>query len=160
MKYQKSSIYFLTYSFFASSSAIIFALYYQYFENFQPCSFCIYQRIPYILIIFVFLTYLIFKRKKYFFENIILFLFFTSLIISTTHFGIEQGFWTFKTSCTNEIEDFDNIEQLRLSLMEVPIAKCDEILWSYKGISMAGYNVLFSLINVLLSIFYRYKVRS
>ena len=61
------------------------------------------------------------------------------------------------TSCSNLSGDFDNIDSLRNFLSEVPITKCDEVIWSHLGISMAGYNMLFSLLNFLLSIFFQLR---
>ena len=146
--------HFLFYSFIASIFALMFALYYQYFENYPPCEFCIYQRVPYIILIFIIPIIGIIKKFK---KNVLLivsFLFFTSLVIASLHFGIEKGYWTMSTSCSNISGDFDNIDSLRNFLSEVPITKCDEVIWSYLGISMAGYNMLFSLLNFILSIFF------
>ena len=147
--------HFLFYSFIASISAVTFALYYQYFENYPPCEFCIYQRIPYITLIFTIPIIVIIKKFKKSVLFIVSFLFFTSLVIASLHFGIEKGYWTLSTSCSNVSGEFDNIDSLRNFLSEVPITKCDEVIWSYLGISMAGYNMLFSLLNFLLSIFFQ-----
>ena len=149
--------HFLIYSFLASISAMLFALYYQYFENYPPCEFCNYQRVPYIFLIFIIpILGFVEKFKKYTLLIVIL-LFFISLIISSLHFGIEKGYWTISTSCSNLSGDFDNIDSLRNFLSEVPITKCDEVIWSHLGISMAGYNMLFSLLNFLLSIFFQLR---
>ena len=158
-KFVKNPKYFFLYSFFISLSAILFALYYEYFENYEPCTFCIYQRIPYFLIIFFSLVYLILKKNLNFFQFLILLFFLSSLVVSTTHVGIEQGYWSVNTSCTSKINDFEDIEQLRSSLMSATITKCDEIIWSYKGISMAGYNMIFSFLNLVFLTFYSFKVK-
>ena len=63
------------------------------------------------------------------------------------------------TSCASKINDFEDIEQLRSSLMSATITKCDEIIWSYKGISMAGYNMIFSFLNLVFLTFYSFKVK-
>lgn len=160
MKYSlvKKPECFFIYAFLVAFSAIVFALYYQYFEGYEPCVFCIYQRIPYGLVIFFSLICLFLRTNSNFFQILILLFFFSSLVLSTTHFGIEQGYWSFSTSCSSNVNEFDNIEQLRSSLMNASITKCDEILWSYRGISMAGYNMIFSFVNLLLLIFYKFKV--
>ena len=146
--------HFLIYSFLASISAILFALYYQYFENYPPCEFCNYQRVPYIFLILIIPILGLIKKYKKYTLLIITLLFFISLIISSLHFGIEKGYWTINTSCSNLSGDFNDIDSLRNFLSQVPITKCDEVIWSYFGISMAGYNMLFSLLNFLLSIFF------
>lgn len=149
--------HFLIYSFLASVAAMLFALYYQYFENYPPCEFCNYQRVPYIFLILAIPTLVFIKKFKKYVLLSITFLFFISLVISSLHFGIEKGYWTMSTSCSNLSGEFDDIDSLRNFLSEVPITKCDEVIWSHLGISMAGYNMLFSLLNFLLSIFFQLR---
>ena len=155
--FKKNKKYYL-FSFLFSLFAIIFALYYQYIENYLPCELCIYQRIPYFIIIII-SSYAFFINGNKNYMYFIGLLFFMSLIISITHFGVEQEFWQINSSCSNNTKDFENIDQLKAFLEEVPITKCNEITWSMFGISMAGYNVIYSIINILISIYY-YKIIS
>ena len=147
-------IHFLIYSFLASVFAMLFALYYQYFENYPPCEFCYYQRVPYIFLILIIPGLGFIKKFKKYVLLTVTFSFFLSLVISSLHFGIEKGYWIMSTSCSNLSKDFNDIDSLRNFLSNVPITKCDEVIWSYLGISMAGYNMLFSLLNFILSIFF------
>ena len=41
------------------------------------------------------------------------------------------------------INNFEDIESLRQSLENTPIAKCDEIIFSVMGLSLANINLLF-----------------
>ena len=153
MNFLKKNKQYYIFSFLFSLFAIIFALYYQYIENYLPCELCIYQRIPYFIIILISsYAFLVNGNKNYMY--FIGFLFLTSLVISITHFGVEQEFWQINSSCSNNTMDFENIDQLKAFLEDVPITKCNEITWSLFGISMAGYNVIYSIINILISIFY------
>ena len=145
--------YFVIYSFGVSFLAIIFALYYQYFENYPPCELCIYQRIPYILIILFSIIYFFSRLFKYI-SVLLIFLFLSSFALALTHFGVEKGLWQISSSCSNATQEFDNIDQLRAFLSTVPITKCDEVTWSFAGISMAGYNLIYSLINILVTLYF------
>ena len=49
--------------------------------------------------------------------------------------------------------DFENIEDLRNFLEEVPITKCDEISFSIYGLSLANLNLIISIGFIILSIF-------
>ena len=73
-----------------SLSAIFFALYIEYILGYKPCKLCIYQRIPYIISIFIsFVGYNYFKNDKILFLIIITFL--LSVLISGYHYGIENN---------------------------------------------------------------------
>ena len=58
--------------------------------------------------------------------------------------GVEQGWWEGTSGC-GSISTTDDLAALRAQIMNAPIVRCDEVAWSLFGISMAGYNVLYSL---------------
>ena len=149
---------FLFFAGICSFLPLLFALYYQYFENYPPCELCIYQRVPYILILFCVFFSIIFKKFKKIISISLPMLFLSSLMISSFHFGVEQGFWEYGSKCSNQSEKFNDIDELRNFLYEVPITKCNEILWDFLGISMAGYNMIFSFITFLISIFFLRRI--
>jgi len=151
------NLYFIYYSFLFSLTAILFALYYEYIENYPPCELCIYQRFPYYLIIAMTLFCFVFKKNFNIVSSLIILAVIVSLLLSVTHVGVELGLWQIKSSCSNNIKDFNDIEKLRSFLEDVPITKCDQIIWSYKGISMAGYNVIFSVVNLIILTSYKIK---
>ena len=101
------------------------------------------------------LFFFVFKKNFNIISNLIILAVIISLLLSVTHAGVELGWWQIKSSCSNNIKDFNDIEKLRSFLEDVPITKCDQIIWSYKGISMAGYNVIFSIVNLIILINYK-----
>ena len=52
-----------------------------------------------------------------------------------------------------QIWTYENIEDLRNFLEEVPITKCDEISFSIYGLSLANLNLIISIGFIILSIF-------
>ena len=74
----------------------VFALFTAYFIQYvlahQPCNLCLLERVPYIISIIIISICLILKK----FEKIsLIFLsivFFSATLLSSYHFGIEQGF--------------------------------------------------------------------
>ena len=151
--------YLVIYSLGVSFLAIVFALYYQYFENYLPCELCVYQRIPYILIIVFSILYFFSRLFKYILV-VLVFLFLSSFALALTHFGVEKGFWEISSSCSNATQEFDDIDELRAFLSSVPITKCDEVTWSFGGISMAGYNVIYSLINIFVILYFAFRIKN
>ncbi len=59
--------------------------------------------------------------------------------IGVFHAGVEYRFWEGLTTCTSSgatsLED----------ILAVPLVRCDQVQWSLLGVSMAGWNAIFSL---------------
>tara|TARA_Y100001960_G_C14661467_1_gene821065 strand:+ start:518 stop:781 length:264 start_codon:yes stop_codon:yes gene_type:complete len=81
-----------------------------------------------------------------------------SMIVSFYHSLVERGLINFEIGCTSMNQDFSNIDDLKKYLDEVPIAKCDEILFSVFGLSLANINFLISFLINLLNLYFFRKV--
>lgn len=57
------------------------------------------------------------------------------------HAGLEQGWWEGFTACSAPPDLDLTPEELIAQLMQAPIVRCDEIRWSFLGLSMAAWNV-------------------
>jgi disulfide bond formation protein DsbB len=64
--------------------------------------------------------------------------------IGVYHAGVELKIFEGITTCTSLASGASN-EELLKSIMNAPIVRCDQIQWSFLGISMAGWNALVSL---------------
>ncbi len=139
-------LFILSYSLFA----ILFALYIEYILNYNPCKLCLYQRIPYIIAIFVsFIGYNYFKNNKILIFIAIIFS--ISSLISGYHYGIENNIFEEFSGCTaNSLEIVDKIELLK-SLNDNVIS-CKDVNFKIFGISLAGINLLFSLLIIIFSL--------
>jgi len=65
--------------------------------------------------------------------------------IAAFHVGVEQHWWQGTAECGSTFGPATSIEEMRQQLLAQPVVRCDEVVWSLFGISMAGYNVLISL---------------
>ena len=88
-------------------------------------------------------------QKKFVICNIILFS--LSAFVSLFHSLVERGIVDYELGCTSSNKEFSNIEDLRVFLEQVPIIKCDEILYSLFGLSFANMNFLISVFFVIIS---------
>ena len=125
----------------------------EFFYNFPPCELCIYQRIPYFFILFICIISFFMEYKNIHFYSIF-FLFFTSFLIASFHSLVERGIIEYSSACTSSVENFESIEDLRMHLDSVPLTKCDEILFSVMGFSLANINTIISLSLVLFNIYF------
>ena len=134
---------------FYSLSAIFFALYIEYILGYKPCKLCIYQRIPYVISIFIsFIGYSYFKNDKILY--LIIITFFSSVFISGYHYGIENNIFEEFSGCTgNSLEIVDKTELLN-SLNE-NVASCKDAIFKLVGMSLAGINFMLSLLIIVYS---------
>ena len=138
----------------ASALVLAAAYIFEYFANLQPCTLCLYQRLPYTAVIAVMILAVFMKkylRLMPLLFSITVILFFISSGLAIFHVGVEQHFWQGTSECGSFITA-DNVESLRKQLLAQPLVRCDEIAWSLFGVSMAGYNFLISAALLLYSI--------
>ena len=76
----------------------------------------------------------------------------TSAGLGVYHSGVERGWWEGPASCTGGALDLGGLSGADLldPAAAAPIVMCDEIAWTFLGLSMANYNVALSLCLALL----------
>ena len=146
LKIKNFYLFILFYSLFA----ILFALYTEYILGFKPCKLCLYQRIPYVIAIFIsFIGYNYIKNNKILILIIIIFL--ISALISGYHYGIENSIFEEFSGCTNNsLEIVDKAELLKS--LNNNVLSCKDVNFKLFGTSLAGINLLFSLLIVIYSL--------
>lgn len=62
------------------------------------------------------------------------------------HAGVELKFWAGPQHCSGGIGALTQMStrDLMVQLQSAPVVRCDEIAWSFLGVSMAGWNALIS----------------
>lgn len=118
-----------------------------------PCILCIYQRIPYLIAALLATASLIiaFRAERAKIAAFTIFLctpvFLIGAGIAFYHVGVEQHWWvSHLEGCAVEFAAASP-EDLMALIDAAPAARCDEIAWAdpFFGISMAGYNIAYSL---------------
>jgi disulfide bond formation protein DsbB len=67
------------------------------------------------------------------------------------HAGVEWHFWQGPTDCTGTIGNLGSAGSLLQRLDTVKVIQCDEVQWRFLGLSLAGYNVLISLLMAAIA---------
>jgi disulfide bond formation protein DsbB len=67
-------------------------------------------------------------------------------VLGTYHAGVEWKLWQGPTDCTGPIGNLGSAGNLLERLDTVKVIRCDEVQWTFLGLSLAGYNVLISLL--------------
>ena len=141
---------FYLFIFIYSILAIFFALYVEYILIHKPCKLCVYQRIPYIAAIFVsFVGYNYLKNDKILILIIVIFS--VSFFISGYHYGIENNYFEEFSGCATKSLGTTDKEEILKSL-NYNITSCKDVNFKLFGVSLAGINLLLSLLIVAYSI--------
>ena len=61
------------------------------------------------------------------------------------HAGVEWQLWEGPAGCTASLAAGASAADLVDQLLATPVVRCDDVPWSLFGLSMAGWNALFSL---------------
>ncbi len=118
----------------------------QYLGGLHPCEYCIYQRIPYAVIIGLLIISLItkFEIKRVIYAL----LFFATAALGFYHAGGELGYWKIASDCVADL-DFYNLMN---SLKEAAVVRCDDVQFEFLNISMAGWNFLYGLVASIITL--------
>ncbi|RED51290.1 disulfide bond formation protein B [Aestuariispira insulae] len=121
---------------------------FQYGFGYHPCELCLYQRLPWWIVIAIGCAAFWSGKRLPGLSNMLLILMGITLLVSTglagLHAGVEFKWWQGPTDCSSGPLDFDNLDDLAAAINAMPDIRCDEVPWSLFGISMAGYNFLIS----------------
>jgi disulfide bond formation protein DsbB len=69
--------------------------------------------------------------------------------IGVYHAGVEAGIFEGFTECTSTAGRGLSSEELLKAIMEAPTVRCDDIQFSFLGITMAGWNAILSILAAL-----------
>src|SRR3979411_720571 len=67
------------------------------------------------------------------------------------HAGVEWHFWAGPTECSGPVGNLGSAGNLLQRLDSVKVIRCDEVQWRFLGLSLAGYNVLISLLMAAIA---------
>ncbi len=118
------------------------ALLSQYVGGLYPCEMCYWQRWPHGAAILLALGAIATRTNPSTSRSLTLL---SALAVAVSgaigvfHAGVEYGWWEGVTRCATAgggtLED----------IMSVPLVQCDQVQWSFLGLSLAGWNALISL---------------
>ncbi|WP_336957991.1 disulfide bond formation protein B [Sphingobium aquiterrae] len=130
------------------------ALVSQYGFGLYPCEMCMWQRWPHLVAIFFALDAIALRGRP---PISALMVVLAALAIATSgaigafHAGVEYGWWEGLTTCSSSPSG-GSAQDVLNTILAAPLTRCDVAAWTLFGISLAGYNALFSLGAALLSV--------
>ena len=113
----------------------------QYSGGLYPCEMCHWQRWPhYAAIALAGLAFFLKPPARPLLVALAALAILTSGAIGVFHAGVEYHWWRGITACTSTSAGMSLQD-----LMRAPLVRCDAAQWTFLGISLAGYNALFSI---------------
>ena len=139
--------------------AITSALIAEYIFNLQPCELCLKQRHPYYLIVVVSLIiFFIPVFQKLFLYILIQLGTIYGIFYSVWHVGVENKLLKGPSGCTAGLSSSLNTADLKEQILNKQVISCDEVVWSFFGISAASLNTMILLFIFVINGLYIYKL--
>jgi disulfide bond formation protein DsbB len=128
---------------FLSLAALSLAYMFQ-FIGYAPCKLCMYQRIPYFILVPLSILGLWQKTGHCYIKIAITVILTAEILMAGFHTGVEHGIFTLKMSCNSAASSATDVEQFRKLLETAPIAACDKPTLFILGLSITAWNLLYS----------------
>lgn len=116
-----------------------------YVGGLSPCEMCYWQRWPHAAAILLAAAGLAMPRAERPLILLAAIAIAVSGAIGVFHVGVEQGWWEGITTCATSGSGTTDPDALLEEIMNAPVIRCDQVQWSFVGVSMAGWNALISL---------------
>jgi len=126
-----------------SLAMLLGAFYFQYVMDLAPCKMCIWQRWPHAIAIGLGLIAFFMPLRSIVLLGAAVVT--VGAVIAAYHTGVEQGWFAGPNTCTSG--DISNLstDDLMAQILAAPVVRCDEIVWSLFGLSMAAWNGVISI---------------
>jgi disulfide bond formation protein DsbB len=119
----------------------------QYLGGLHPCEMCHWQRWPhYAAVGLALLSFAVRGPSLVRLAGAAIAL---SGLIGVYHSGVELGILEGLTQCSSAVRTTSGADLLA-EIMSAPVIRCDQVQWTFAGISMAGWNAIISGSGALL----------
>ena len=135
---------------------------FQLFGGLYPCEMCHWQRWPhYAAVVIALLAFMVPGLTN---RRGLVWLAALAIAISggigVLHAGVEYHWWQGFTACTSTIKPHGSTADILKQIMAAPVVRCDAPQWTMFGVSLAGFNAVWSLGGALLiALFMRNRAR-
>ena len=146
-------------AFFLPAALLAGALGFQYFGRLHPCELCLQQRIPHYAAVVAATLAIILRRHpvSFLLTTLAGLLVVTSGFQAVYHLGVEFHWWERPEPCGLTFEPGGG--NLLAKIIAAPLVSCDKPQWTLFGISLAGWNALFSLVGGCLILVLCWRAR-
>jgi disulfide bond formation protein DsbB len=132
----------------ASGAVLGGALISQYWGGLAPCDLCLLQRWPWAAAIAISLVAIVVDSRLLlpWVALLLAAVFAVGSALAFYHVGVEKHWFSGPSACTGAATAADTVEALKAHILDQMPVRCDEPAWTLWGISLAGWNLLASLV--------------
>jgi len=119
--------------------------------GYEPCELCLLQRWPHYIAAGIGVAVLVTRPWRLWGAAGALAAL-TAAGLGVYHTGVERGWWEGPAACTGSGDALAGLSGGQLLNLDAPVnvVMCDVVQWAFLGLSMASWNVIFSLIFVAI----------
>jgi disulfide bond formation protein DsbB len=132
------------------ASAIVLgsALLSQYWGGLAPCELCLLERWPWAAAIAISLAAFFIKSRPAlpWIALVLAIVFGLGVAFAFYHVGVEQHWFAGPSACTAGAGGAATLEDMKRQILATAPVLCDRVQWSLFGVSLAGWNLLASLV--------------
>jgi disulfide bond formation protein DsbB len=132
-----------------SVAALVVALIAQYGFGLHPCTLCVYQRIPYGVVLALVVLGWVAPGQRSRLALLCVLVFAVGAGIAGYHTGVEYGIFTGPTACSSSTGGEQTLEELRAAILSAPLVSCSQAMAYVFGLSIAAWNAIFSTLACL-----------
>jgi len=134
------------------------ALIAEFVFNLEPCSMCLKQRHPYYFIILIFIIAVFFNlgQKIWFYAGVQIASIY-GIFYAFWHVGIENKILSGPEECSGGLHASNNVSSLKEQIMTKAVINCEEVTWSFFGVSAASINAFIILLIFIINIVYLFQ---
>jgi len=120
----------------------------QYWGGLAPCELCLLQRWPWAAAIAISLVAIVVESRLLlpWVASLLAAVFAVGSALAFYHVGVEKHWFAGPSACTGAATAADTVEALKARILGQMPVRCDQPAWALWGISLAGWNLLASLV--------------
>jgi disulfide bond formation protein DsbB len=132
--------------------------FFQYVLGYPPCPLCLEQRIAYYVAVplaaFILLGLSVNSSRKVLMLALVAIA--AAMVynagLGVYHSGVEWHWWPGPQDCSGATPNFSSGGSLLDQMNKARVIRCDEAAWRFLGLSLAGYNVIVSLLVAAIAL--------
>ena len=118
------------------------------FFGLVPCKLCLYERIPYFVVILPSVLMIARGYSKIFFVSVACYV--VGIAISCYHAGLEYGWFTDILQCAGDLVTGASFTDLKTALLsKVTVVSCSVPSFVFMGISLSGWNAVYMVVCLI-----------
>jgi len=141
---------------FLATAVILGALGFEHLGGYAPCPLCLMQRYAYYAAIPLLFVAMALVAEMPRLAAVIFFVvalaFLANAGLGLYHAGVEWKFWPGPDTCGTAQALPTSAADLLSGLSETRVVRCDEAAWTFAGLSLAGWNVVASMMAFTLAL--------